>query len=52
MVAGAGEHFGAGHDIGTTEMREEEEADPCDRSPMGTLRYMNRGLLVYACPVA
>lgn len=47
VVAGAGEHFGAGHDIGTQEMRGEEKVDPRDHSPMGVLKDMDRGVYWY-----
>ena len=44
MVTGAGEHFGAGHDIGTPAMREELDEYPRDFSPMGTVKSMDRGV--------
>ncbi len=44
VVAGAGDHFGAGHDLGTKEMLEEEKADPRDRTSLGTLKDMDRGV--------
>ncbi|MEM7018150.1 MAG: enoyl-CoA hydratase-related protein [Pseudomonadota bacterium] len=44
IVTGAGEHFGAGHDIGTQEMRDELPDFPRDMSPMGTVKAMDRGV--------
>lgn len=42
VVAGAGDNFGAGHDLGTKEMREEEETNPRDITPLGLMKYMDR----------
>jgi len=42
IVCGAGENFGAGHDIGTREMIEDEKVWPRDKSPMGWLKYMDK----------
>ncbi len=44
VVAGVGEHFGAGHDIGTAEMRDELDEYPRDFSPLGRVREMDRGV--------
>ena len=44
VVAGVGEHFGAGHDIGTPEMREELDEYPRDFSALGRVREMDRGV--------
>ncbi len=44
VVAGVGEHFGAGHDIGTEDMREELHEYPRDFSPLGRVREMDRGV--------
>ena len=43
-ITGAGDHFGAGHDIGTPVMREELDAHPRDLSEMGRLKAMDRGV--------
>jgi len=42
IVAGAGDNFGAGHDLGTREMREDEERQPHDSTPVGLMKYMDR----------
>ena len=42
VVAGAGDNFGAGHDLGTKEMREEAETNPRDVTPLGLMKYMDR----------
>ena len=42
VIAGTGEHFGAGHDIGTQEMREEEKVSPRDKSPLGLLKFQEK----------
>lgn len=42
VVAGAGDNFGAGHDLGTKEMLEEEKLHPRDRTPLGLMKYMDR----------
>jgi enoyl-CoA hydratase len=47
VVAGVGEHFGAGHDIGTREMLEEEKQTPRDQTPLGVLKDMDRGVYWY-----
>jgi len=44
VIAGAGDNFGAGHDIGTKQMREEEESNPRDQTPLGILKDMDRGV--------
>lgn len=44
IVTGAGENFGAGHDIGTEEMRSELDEHPRDLSAMGRLEAMDRGV--------
>jgi len=44
VITGAGDHFGAGHDIGTPEMREELDEHPRDLSEMGRLKAMDRGV--------
>ncbi|MCB1686831.1 MAG: enoyl-CoA hydratase-related protein [Pseudomonadales bacterium] len=44
LVAGAGEHFGAGHDIGTPQMRAELDEYPRDFSALGTVKSMDRGV--------
>ena len=44
IVTGAGEHFGAGHDIGTQEMRDELGEYPRDFSAMGSVSAMDRGV--------
>ena len=38
IVAGAGDNFGAGHDMGSKQYDIEEERNPRDRSPLGTLK--------------
>lgn len=47
VVAGAGDNFGAGHDMGTEEMLKEENFNPRDRSPLGVLKDMDRGVYWY-----
>ena len=42
VVAGAGEHFGAGHDIGTKEMIGDEKVRSRDRSPLGWLKFQEK----------
>jgi len=42
VVAGAGDNFGAGHDLGTPEMLEEEKSSPRDNTPLGMMKYMDR----------
>ena len=44
VVTGAGDHFGAGHDLGTEEMRSELDEFPRDMSPEGRIRTMDRGV--------
>ncbi|MCA9824414.1 MAG: enoyl-CoA hydratase/isomerase family protein [Dehalococcoidia bacterium] len=44
VVAGAGDHFGGGHDLGTQESREELPEYPRDFSPLGRVREMDRGV--------
>lgn len=44
IVTGTGEHFGAGHDIGSAEMRSELGDYPRDFSTEGRLREMDRGV--------
>jgi enoyl-CoA hydratase len=44
IVTGAGEHFGAGHDIGSEAMRSELEEYPRDLSPEGRMISMDRGV--------
>jgi enoyl-CoA hydratase len=44
IVTGAGDHFGAGHDIGTQAMREELDDYPRDFSAMGRVKAMDRGV--------
>jgi enoyl-CoA hydratase len=44
LVAGVGDHFGAGHDIGSAEMRSELEQYPRDFSPLGRVKSMDRGV--------
>jgi enoyl-CoA hydratase len=44
IVTGAGEHFGAGHDIGSQAMRDELEHYPRDLTPAGRLQSMDRGV--------
>jgi enoyl-CoA hydratase len=47
VVAGAGEHFGAGHDMSSKEMIEEEKIAPRDRTPLGTMKEMETGVYSY-----
>jgi len=42
VVAGAGDNFGAGHDLGTKEMLEEEKPRLRDNTPIGLMKYMDR----------
>ncbi len=46
VVAGAGQNFGAGHDLGSAAMREEARNGdyPRDVSPMGRVKDMDRGV--------
>jgi len=44
IVAGVGDHFGAGHDIGSAAMRTELEEYPRDFSPLGRVTSMDRGV--------
>ena len=44
LVTGAGDHFGAGHDIGTAAMREELDDYPRDLTTMGRLKALDRGV--------
>jgi enoyl-CoA hydratase len=44
VVAGIGDHFGAGHDIGTKAMREELDEYPRDLSALGRVKAMDRGV--------
>ena len=44
IVAGVGEHFGAGHDIGSEEMNAELDDYPRDFSALGRVRDMDRGV--------
>jgi enoyl-CoA hydratase len=44
IVAGMGDHFGAGHDIGSDEMRAELDEYPRDFSALGRVRDMDRGV--------
>jgi enoyl-CoA hydratase len=44
IVAGVGDHFGAGHDIGTDAMRSELEDYPRDLTPFGRVKSMDRGV--------
>src|SRR4030042_2514314 len=47
VVAGAGRHFGAGHDMGSQQARLEEERNPRDKSPLGFLKDMETGVYSY-----
>jgi len=47
VVAGAGKHFGAGHDLGSEQARLEEEKNPRDKTPLGFLRDMENGVYSY-----
>ncbi len=44
IVTGEGDHFGAGHDIGSEAMRAELDEHPRDLSAMGRLMSMDRGV--------
>jgi enoyl-CoA hydratase len=44
VVAGVGDHFGAGHDIGTKAMRAELDEYPRDFTPIGRVKSMDRGV--------
>ncbi len=44
VVAGVGDNFGAGHDIGSDEMRAELDEYPRDFSALGRVRDMDRGV--------
>ena len=44
VVTGAGDHFGAGHDIGTQSMRDELDEFPRDFSLAGRVAAMDRGV--------
>ncbi|MEX2229879.1 MAG: enoyl-CoA hydratase-related protein [Dehalococcoidia bacterium] len=44
VVAGAGDHFGGGHDLGTDEARSELDEFPRDTSSLGRLESMDRGV--------
>lgn len=44
VVAGAGEHFGGGHDLGTPEMIAEFDTFPRDMSPLGRVKAMDSGV--------
>jgi enoyl-CoA hydratase len=44
IVAGAGDHFGGGHDLGSAEMQAELDAFPRDTSPMGRVKDMDSGV--------
>lgn len=44
IVAGSGKHFGAGHDLGSDEMRAELPDYPRDTSFMGRVKDMDRGV--------
>jgi enoyl-CoA hydratase len=48
VVAGAGDNFGSGHDMGSKQYHIEEERNPRDRSPLGTLKAMETG--IYSLP--
>jgi enoyl-CoA hydratase len=43
IVAGAGEHFGAGHDMGSKQAKLEASKTPFNRSPIGILTAMETG---------
>jgi hypothetical protein len=43
VVAGAGKHFGAGHDMGSKQAQLEEENNPRDKTPLGFLKDMETG---------
>ena len=42
VVAGTGEHFGAGHDLGTKEMIEDEKVRTEDKTPLGRMKRMDK----------
>lgn len=44
IVAGAGDHFGAGHDLGSAEMVSELPDFPRDNTPMGRVKDMDSGV--------
>ena len=44
IVAGVGDHFGSGHDIGTQAMRTELEEFPRDFSALGRVKAMDSGV--------
>ena len=44
VIAGAGDNFGAGHDIGSPAMRAELDEYPRDFSPLGRVQAMDRGV--------
>jgi enoyl-CoA hydratase len=44
VVAGAGDHFGGGHDLGTRQMREELAEYPRDTTPLARVKAMDRGV--------
>ena len=44
VVRGAGDHFGAGHDIGTPAMRAELDDYPRDFSEIGKVKALDRGV--------
>src|ERR1700730_3872190 len=44
IVAGGGEHFGAGHDLGSAEMQAELPDYPRDMTLAGRVKAMDRGV--------
>ncbi len=44
VLAGAGDNFGAGHDMGSKEAEIEEAKRPRDRSPLGLLKVIETGM--------
>ncbi len=44
VVTGAGDHFGGGHDLGTSESLEEMADFPRDMSPLGRAKAMDTGV--------
>lgn len=44
IIAGSGDNFGAGHDIGSAEMRSELDDFPRDFSPIERVKSMDRGV--------
>ena len=48
VVAGAGDSFGSGHDMGSKQAKIEEAKKPRDRSPLGILKDMETG--IYSFP--